>query len=78
MKHIMFACMTVLLALICTANGHGQQSAQVLRTDTGIVEGVRDKATGVTIFRGIPYAAPPVGDWRWRPPQPAAKWDGVL
>ena len=33
--------------------------------------------TGWTVYRGIPFAAPPVGDLRWRAPQPAAKWDGV-
>ena len=30
------------------------------------------------IYRGIPYAAPPTGDLRWRPPVPAAKWDGIF
>ncbi|PYV46965.1 MAG: hypothetical protein DMG94_07985 [Acidobacteria bacterium] len=32
---------------------------------------------GLRIYRGIPYAAPPTGDLRWRPPQPAPKWKGV-
>ena len=32
---------------------------------------------GLTVYRGIPFAAPPIGDLRWRAPQPAAKWEGV-
>ena len=43
--------------------------------DTGTLEGV--DTAGVMIFRGIPYAAPPVGALRWRPPQPPAHWLGV-
>lgn len=43
--------------------------------ETGQVEGVQED--GMTIYRGIPFAAPPVGDLRWRAPQPAAKWSGV-
>src|SRR6185437_2732923 len=48
-----------------------------VRIDTGTIQGGVDSATGVFVFRGIPYAAPPVGALRWRPPQPAAKWAGV-
>ena len=48
-----------------------------VKIDTGTLQGVVDSASGVLVFRGIPYAAPPVGDLRWRPPQPAAKWSGV-
>jgi para-nitrobenzyl esterase len=47
------------------------------RIDSGVVEGVADAVTGLSVFRGIPYAAPPVGEWRWRPPQPAKPWTGV-
>ncbi|KAF3043582.1 hypothetical protein E8E11_002787 [Didymella keratinophila] len=44
--------------------------------DAGVVEGTAF-ATGVNAFRGIPYAAPPLGSLRWRPPQPAPSWGGV-
>ncbi|WP_395648217.1 carboxylesterase/lipase family protein [Terricaulis sp.] len=50
-------------------------SAQPVRTASGYVEGV--EADGVRVFRGIPFAAPPVGERRWRAPAPAAPWDGV-
>jgi len=47
----------------------------VVRVETGELQGM--VADGVVSFRGIPFAAPPVGDLRWRPPQPAARWTGV-
>jgi len=46
-------------------------------TDAGALAGMVDPASGVFVFRGIPYAAPPVGDGRWRAPGPLPSWTGV-
>jgi para-nitrobenzyl esterase len=45
-------------------------------TADGVVQGIT-LASGIHAFRGIPYAAPPVRDLRWEPPQPVEKWSGV-
>jgi para-nitrobenzyl esterase len=50
-------------------------SAPRVKTRSGIVQGKDDGK--VHVFLGIPYAAPPVGDLRWKPPVPVAKWTGV-
>jgi para-nitrobenzyl esterase len=48
-----------------------------VRTEGGQVQGTVSKDGTIAAFRSIPYAAPPVGDLRWRPPQPAKAWSGV-
>jgi len=52
---------------------------QIVKTDKGYISGTKIGESGkeVSIFRGIPFAAPPVEELRWKPPQPAAAWDGV-
>jgi para-nitrobenzyl esterase len=50
--------------------------AQTVKIESGFVEGTVEN--GVVVYNGIPFAAPPVGDLRWRPPQPVKSWDGVL
>ncbi|MBW8743345.1 MAG: carboxylesterase family protein, partial [Sphingomonas sp.] len=54
-----------------------QAAGPVVSVDSGQIEGVGAGADGVQIFRGIPFAAPPVGALRWREPQPVASWTGV-
>jgi para-nitrobenzyl esterase len=53
----------------------GASSAPRVKTRSGVVEGKVEGA--VHAFLGIPYAAPPEGDLRWKPPAPVAKWSGV-
>src|SRR4029077_11927305 len=53
----------------------GQLMAAIATTKQGVVEG--EEAGGLAIFRGIPYAAPPVGALRWLAPQPPEPWSGV-
>jgi para-nitrobenzyl esterase len=48
-----------------------------VKTESGSVAGASDKDSTVRIYKGIPYAAPPVGELRWKAPQPAPKWEGV-
>jgi para-nitrobenzyl esterase len=67
-----------MLTGVTTSNAGAQQNQQgapVVGTSGGAVRGVDAGTTDR--FLGIPYAAPPVGPLRWRPPQPAATWHGV-
>ena len=50
-------------------------STPLVKTRQGTLSGTAEE--NMHIWRGIPYAAPPVGDLRWRAPQPAARWQGV-
>lgn len=63
---------TVMFASSARADNHLK-----VKTDKGKVLGKLSADGQVRIFLGIPYAAPPVGELRWKPPAPAAKWSGV-
>ncbi len=52
------------------------QSPQV-KIENGIIEGIADSQAGLELYLGVPFAKPPVGDLRWRAPQPLENWVGV-
>jgi para-nitrobenzyl esterase len=63
----------------CATTGAGPGNAMLapVRTAQGLVQGAPGKVEGVTAFKGIPFAAAPVGDLRWKPAQSPAAWNGV-
>jgi len=54
-----------------------QSDPQIVSTDAGLVAGTTNATGDVRIFKGIPFAAPPIGPLRWREPQPVTPWTGV-
>jgi para-nitrobenzyl esterase len=50
---------------------------ETLRVESGLIAGQKDPGSGVLSFKGIPFAAPPVGDLRWKAPRPVEAWEGT-
>jgi len=71
---------TGVLAAICLFGGASAFSrsdcADCVATESGLVESVRDSDS--VVYKGVPFAAPPIGDLRWRAPQRPVPWEGVL
>ena len=59
-------------------NLHAASFPQIVQVDNGPVKGVLNGKLAVTSFKGIPFAAPPVGELRWKAPMPAAKWTETM
>lgn len=71
---VAFLLRAMLVLALCAGTAHAVTDP-VVTTSTGALRG--DALADIVVFRGIPYAAPPVGPLRWRPPQPPAAWAGV-
>ena len=63
------ACLILSLAM--------SDSPKPVRTRSGLVSGVAGQNPAITVFKGIPFAAPPIGPLRWRAPMPARPWQGI-
>ena len=64
-------------AALVIAGGLRAGVPEPVKTDAGVLSGTSAAAPGVRVFKGVPFAAPPVGALRWRAPQPVAKWTGA-
>lgn len=74
MKPIIFASL-VLLLISCQLKNEALTS--LVSTQNGKIEGYELPQKGLHIFKGIPFAEPPVGELRWKTPQPVKNWEGV-
>jgi para-nitrobenzyl esterase len=75
MKRLVFLIMaTCMAAVACVKQGSDLQ----VKIENGTIEGMQDTATGLRLFLGIPFAQPPIGELRWKAPQPVLNWEGVL
>ena len=72
MKNIIY--LTMMFVLMIAGTCIAQQPAPV-KVHEGLIQGTFKD--GLMVYRGIPFAVPPVGEFRWRAPQPAVKWDGI-
>lgn len=70
MKKALFTC----FFLIVNVAAYSAVDSLIVRTTAGLVQG---SGGNIHVFKGIPYAAPPVGNLRWKEPQPVTPWEGV-
>ena len=60
-----------------TSRANSKNVSDTLQIESGLISGTKDLKSEVVSFKGIPFAAPPVGDLRWKAPQQAKSWNGV-
>src|SRR5262245_7512465 len=75
MKRLVFVAVAAAV-VVATTHVRAMIPEQV-KIDSGMVSGTASGQPTVRVFKGIPYAAPPLAENRWKAPQPVAKWDGV-
>ncbi len=73
MRRFILAVIEGILAVCCVTAA----IKEPIKVDGGLVSGVRGRDASILAFKGIPFAAPPVGRLRWREPQPVVAWHGI-
>jgi para-nitrobenzyl esterase len=77
MKKFSLPALLFLLIVLSIPSWSQKDSNPVLTIEGGQVRGVATPTKGVIVYKGIPFAAPPVGSLRWKEPQPVVPWKGV-
>lgn len=74
---VSFFCLSVLFTLFSFVAKNGTTAFEKVKVEGGVVAGVTNADGGIHIFKGIPFAAPPIGPFRWKAPQPVQPWSGI-
>jgi para-nitrobenzyl esterase len=70
-------CFAGIVAVSAVLLSTGSRAMEPLQIEGGQIADIAADASGVRVFKGIPFAAPPTGELRWRKPEPVKPWDGV-
>ena len=74
---ILIGCLFTAGAVLFFSSFSNNNAFETVKVDGGLISGTTDSSGNIHIFKGIPFAAPPVGDLRWKAPQPVVPWDGI-
>ncbi|HEY4966275.1 MAG TPA: carboxylesterase family protein, partial [Puia sp.] len=75
MKSIASSIYLCLIASLAHAQLTPEKNFPTVKTANGILEGVQ--VSGISMFKGVPFAQPPLGELRWKEPQPVKNWEGI-
>ncbi|MDQ6762956.1 MAG: carboxylesterase family protein [Bacteroidota bacterium] len=75
MRKIFILIQLLLVAVILNAQEFNDNVSPRVKIANGVLEGLNE--SGIRVFKGIPFAQPPIGDLRWKEPQPVKNWEGV-
>src|SRR5580704_1300825 len=71
--------LTFLIFLLIAASCYSQKEKypELIKVEGGVISGANNSTNDIHIYKGIPFAAPPVNGLRWKEPQPVVPWEGI-